>query len=200
MTRELTTVAKFDTVLAGTSCSEQTKGNFGMSERLFIEKILVKYLNINFLVKFPEFLNWNFHELVLPDGVLSAINTNGRSPLLVVTDFYQNDGVLLVQKGATINLKVSILNVESQKTLSGDHKAHCLLLNNDLGLWLNDDLSLGLNNDMGLWLNEDLSLGLNNDLGLRLDNNLGLRLNDDLRLRLDNDFCADVVDIFVMEN
>lgn len=168
MTRELTIVAKFDTVLAGTSCSEQTKGNFGMSERLFIEKILVKYLNFNFLVKFFEFLNWNLHELVLPDGVLSAINTNGRSPLLVATDFNQNDGVLLVQKSATINLKVSILNVESHKTLSGDHKAHCLLLNNDLGLRLNEDLRLRLDVDLGLWLN--------------------------------NDFCADVVDIFGMEN
>jgi hypothetical protein len=184
VTRELTIVAKFDTVLAGTSCSEQTKGNFGMSERLFIEKILVKYLDLNFLIKFLEFLNWNFHELVLPDGVLSAINTNGRSPLLVATDFNQNDGVLLVQKSATINLKVSILNVESHKTLSGDHKAHCLLLNNDLGLWLNEDLRLGLNNNLGLRLNEDLRL--------RLDVDLGLRLN--------NDFCADVVDIFGMEN
>jgi len=77
VTCELTIVAKFDTVLAGTSCCEQTKGNFGMSERLFIKKILIKYLYLNFLVKFLEFLNWNFHELVLPDGVLSAINTNG---------------------------------------------------------------------------------------------------------------------------
>jgi hypothetical protein len=184
VTSELTIVAKFHTVLAGTSCSEQTKGNFGMTEGLFIEKILVKYLDLNFLVKFFEFLNRNFDELVLPDGVLSAINTNGGSPLLVATDFNQNDGVLLIQKGATINLKVSILNVKSHKTLSGDHEANCLLLNNDLGLWLNEDLRLGLNNNLGLRLNEDLRL--------RLDVDLGLRLN--------NDFCADVVDIFGMEN
>jgi hypothetical protein len=37
-------------------------------------------------------------------------------------------------------------------------------------------------------------------LGLRLNEDLRLRLDVDLGLRLNNDFCADVVDIFGMEN
>ena len=84
-----------------------------MSKRFTLEHVLIADLNMDILVKLIKFLNRNLHVLHVPLGVLTTILANVGSPLLSLTNFDPNEGILLIHRATTVDIKVSILNVKS---------------------------------------------------------------------------------------
>lgn len=86
--------------------------------------------------------------LELPSGIFATINTDCRSPLLSASDFDPDEGILFIQRTTSVDFQVRALDNKSKETLSRHHKAHGLLLHDNLrlheSLGLSDD-DLGLN-------------------------------------------------------
>jgi hypothetical protein len=84
-----------------------------VSKWLTLEHVLVANLNVNILVKLVKFLNRNFHVLSVPLRVLTTIVANVGSPFLSLTNLNPDEGILLVHRATTVDIKVCILNVKS---------------------------------------------------------------------------------------
>ena len=117
-----------------------------MTTRFTMKRILISNFNMYILTKFLELFDWYIHVLHNPRWIFTPINTNIRSPLLSITNFNENEWIHLVKWSSSIDFKMSIYYVQSQKSNCWDNET-------TLHLWLNNNLRLH-----HLWLNDDLRL------------------------------------------
>ena len=181
MTRVATGKPEFDTIFAWTSCAEEAESHVGMTKRFATKEILVANFNSHILGKFVQFLYWDLHVLELPSGIFATINTDCRSPLLSVSDFDPDEGILFIQRTTSVDFQVRALDNKSQETLSWHHKAHRLLLHDNLRL----HESLGLCDD-DLGLNERLLV--DNDSGTTHSDEFGATVKESSSIELNSLF------------
>ena len=72
----LASVDKLNALMNRAAGSEHSKGHVGVSDGLAAEQVLVANLDANSLVELAELLDWDLHMLVVPVGVLSAIDAD----------------------------------------------------------------------------------------------------------------------------
>jgi hypothetical protein len=148
-----------DSLSDGTTGSENTESNVGVTKWITVQHILIANLNMDVLVKLVQLLDWNDLMLHLPLWVLATVVANLGAPLLALSYADKNEGVHLVKWTATVDIKVSRHKVQVHVALLWNHEGDSLLLlwdHSNLGLhwlhvWLNHDLGL-------LWLNDNLRL------------------------------------------
>ena len=72
----LASVDQMNALLNRTAGSEHSKGHVGVSDGLATEQVLVADLNAHSLVELAELLDRDLHMLVVPGGVLAAVDAD----------------------------------------------------------------------------------------------------------------------------